>query len=174
MKKLISITLAALLLLSISGCQESGKNDKVTVMQTLGTVSTENTNGSESVPSDSEKKQPVEEPAETVSEPDKSEEPVSEEAAGVSEEETDDPYGGYVKEDYQDPWEFIGGVQQTIKESATVEQMYRKLEEFDIEGRIDKVLLSFEGVSITEGNIWPGMWCKVYYDDEASWFEFTI
>ena len=85
-----------------------------------------------------------------------------------------DPYGGKDKETYQDPAEFVFGIQHIIQESATVEKMYKALAEFDTEGRIDKVLLSFDGKPVTDGRIVQGLYCEVYYDNEASWFSFNI
>ena len=80
---------------------------------------------------------------------------------------------GYGKDNYQeDPAEFIGGVQQIIQDSATVEEMYQALEKFDTEGRIDKVRISLDGKPVTEGRLVQGTSFKVYYDNEASWFEF--
>lgn len=79
------------------------------------------------------------------------------------------------KDNYQDdPAEFIFGVQHIIQDSDTVEEMYQALAEFDTEGRIDKVLLSFDGVPVNDGDIRQGMFCEVYYDNEAGWFNFSI
>ena len=82
---------------------------------------------------------------------------------------------GYGKDNYQeDPAEFIFGVQHIIQDSDTVEEMYQALAEFDTEGRMYKVLLSYNGVPVTEGDIKQGMYCEVYYDDGTSWFDFFI
>lgn len=86
-------------------------------------------------------------------------------------------YADHVKEtyeNYQDPGEgeFISGVQRVVKESATVEEMYQALEKFDTEGRIDKILISFDGRPVTEGRLVQGLNFEVYYDNEASWFVF--
>lgn len=78
------------------------------------------------------------------------------------------------KENYQDPADFIFGVQHIIQNSKTIEEMYQALAEFDTEGRIYKVLLSYNGVPVTEGDIKQGMYCEVYYDNGTSWFEFNI
>ena len=165
-----------MLLLSVSGCDESAENDKITVMKPPSTTTTENIEAPESTQSDTEETQSAEEPVteEAASEPDESEAPVSDEPADVPvEAKTEDPYAGYAKDNYQeDPWEFIGGVQQAIRESKTVEEMYRALAEFDSEGRIDKVDISIKGEPVTKGTLTPGMSFCVYYDDEASWFNF--
>ena len=86
-------------------------------------------------------------------------------------------YAGHVKETYENyqdsgEGEFIGGVQRVVKESATVEEMYQALEKFDTEGRIDKILISFDGRPVTEGRLVQGLNFEVYYDNEASWFIF--
>lgn len=86
-------------------------------------------------------------------------------------------YAGHVKEtyeNYQDPGEgeFISGVQRVVKESATVEEMYKALEKFDTEDRIDKILISLEGKPVTEGRLVQGLEFEVYYDNEESWFIF--
>ena len=78
------------------------------------------------------------------------------------------------KENYQDPADFIFGVEKIIQGSHTVEEMYQALAEFDTEGRMYKVLLSYNGVPVTEGDIKQGMYCEVYYDNGDSWFNFTI
>ena len=169
LKKLISIMLAALLLLSVSGCEKSAGNDDVTVVKPPSTTTAGNTEAPESLQPDDGEITSDEEPVteKTDYEPD--------ESADVSaEEETDDPYAGYVKEDYQDPAEFIFGIQHIIQDSHTIEEMYQALAEFDAEGRIDKVLLSFDGVPVTDGDIRQGMYCEVYYDNETSWFDFSI
>lgn len=158
--KLIPITLAALLLsISISGCVKSAEN--ITVMNTPGSTAAEKTGSPEITQSYKAETQPAEETT-------------AEEPAEIPTEETDDPYAGYVKENYPDPAEFIFGVQQIIQDSDTVEEMYQALAEFDTEGRIDKVLLSFDRVPVADGDIRQGMYCEVYYDNEASWFNFHI
>ena len=82
---------------------------------------------------------------------------------------------GNGKDNYQDdPAEFVFGVQHIIQDSDTVEEMYQALAEFDTEGRIDKVLLSLDGVPVADGDIRQGMYCEVYYDNETSWFSFNI
>lgn len=68
--------------------------------------------------------------------------------------------------------EFIFGVEKAIKASATVEEMYRAVEKFDTEGRIDKILISLDGKPVTEGRLVQGLSFEVYYDNEMSWFEF--
>ena len=78
------------------------------------------------------------------------------------------------KDNYQDPADFIFGVEKIIQGSHTIEAMYQALAEFDTEGRIYKVLLSSNGVPVTEGDIKQGMYCEVYYDNGTSWFEFNI
>ena len=79
------------------------------------------------------------------------------------------------KDNYQDdPAEFIFGVQHIIQDSHTVEEMYQALAEFDTEGRIDKVLLSLDGVPVADGDIRQGMYCEVHYDNENSSFSFSI
>lgn len=92
-------------------------------------------------------------------------------------EPAEDQYGDYGKDNYQeDPYEFIGGIEQIVKNSDTIEGMYQALNEFDTDGRIDKILISFDGVPITaaEGELKEGMLFEVYYDNEASWFEFKL
>ena len=86
-------------------------------------------------------------------------------------------HADHVKETYEnytdpDEGEFIGGVQRIVKESATVEEMYRALVKFDTEGRIDKVRIYLDGKPVTEGRLVQGSSFKVYYDNEASWLEF--
>ena len=89
----------------------------------------------------------------------------------------EDQNGNYGKDNYQDdPYEFIGGIEQIVKNSDTIEGMYQALNEFDTNGRIDKILISFDGVPVTvaEGELKKGMLFEVYYDNEASWFEFRL
>lgn len=172
LRKLIPIMLSALLL-SVSGCGKSAENDNITVMEPTGNTTTENAEAQESIQPDEEPlsfADPA--PTEYTVEPDKSEEPVPDEAAGVpAEEETEEPFAGYVKCTY-DPWEFIDGVERVIQNSDTIEEMYQALEEFDTEGRIDRVVISFRGKPVTEGRLVDGMWGEVYYDNEESWFNF--
>ena len=190
-RKIISILIAALLLLSISGCQESVENDKTIVSKPPRNTS-ENTESSESVQSDDEKTQPVEESftSEPTDKTNKSAEPVTDESPDESNEKTDtvdseytgaatdgddDPFAGYVKENnYEDPAEFIFGIQKIVLESGTFEEMYQALEKFDTKGRIDKILVSYGEAPVTaaEGELKEGMWFEVYYDDETSWFNF--
>ena len=156
--KLIPITLAALLLsISISGCGKSAEN--ITAMNTPGSTTSEKTGSPEITKSDKAETQPVEETT-------------AEEPAEIPTEETDDPHAGYVKETYQDPGEFIFGIERLVRESATVEEMYQAVEKFDTEGRIDKILISFDGKPVTEGRLVQGLSFEVYYDNEESWFMF--
>ena len=159
--KLIPITLAALLLsISISGCVKSAEN--ITVMNKPGSTTAEKTGSPKITQSDKAETQPVEETT-------------AEEPAEIPTEETDAPHAGYGKDNYQDdPAEFIFGVQHIIQDSDTVEEMCQALEEFDTEGRIDKVLLSLDGVPVADGDIRQGMYCEVYYDNETSSFNFSI
>lgn len=170
LKKLISIMLAALLLLSVSGCEKSAGNDNVAVVKPPSTTTAENIEAPESLQPDDGEITSDEEPVteKTDYKPD--------ESSDVSAEgETDDPYAGYGKDNYQeDPAEFIFGVQHIIQDSHSIEEMYQALAEFDAEGRIDKVLLSFDGVPAADGDIRQGMYCEVYYDNETSWFNFSI
>ena len=173
LRKLIPIMLSALLL-SVSGCGKSAENDNITVMKPPSNTTTENTGSQESVQSDDEEITSDEEPIteENVNETDESEEPVYDGAADIfSDEETEEPFAGYVKCTY-DPWEFIDGVERVIQNSDTIEEMYQALEEFDTEGRIDRVVISFRGKPVTEGRLVDGMWGEVYYDNEESWFNF--
>lgn len=92
-------------------------------------------------------------------------------------EPAEDQYGDYGKDNYQeDPYEFIGGIEQIVKNSDTIEGMYQALNQFDTNGRIDKILISFDGVpiTVTEGELKKGMLLEVYYDNEESWFEFKL
>lgn len=178
-RKIISIIFAALLLLSISGCQESEKNDKTIVSKPPRNTS-ENTESSESVQSDDEKTQPVEESFAsdtTDASPDESNEKtdtVDSEYAGAATDGDDDPFAGYVKENnYEDPAEFIFGIQKIVQKSDTFEEMYQAIEEFDTENRIDEILITYGGVPVTatEGELKQGSHFTVYYDGE-SWFTF--
>lgn len=178
-RKIISIIFAALLLLSISGCQESEKNNKTIVSKPPSVTTTKNTESSESVQfsddssesiTESEAEDVLTDPvsAESDNDPSASTDPVYDESAVTIDEEVH-------PRDFVDESEveFIGAIESILKNSDTIEGMYQAIEEFDTENRIDEILITYGGVSVTatEGELKQGSHFTVYYDDE-SWFTF--
>lgn len=95
-------------------------------------------------------------------------------AYGISTEELHDVIAALVEQTYDEHDNFDIGIQYIVQVSETVEELYQELQEFDMEGRIDEILVFYRGEAITEGKIKEGVQVQVSYDDGASRFECTF